>query len=140
MSLPKFEAPKPKLKRRRQVEINFIAPLIAAGAYGGQSSGNIGYPFRIVRGSIVFTEEHNYNVEVQFRVDGGNQITTTGHSSGLNIFGRENPQASFRGRGIIKRINTNVEFPDGRLFLKMSAWNNTPYVQSITGSLVVEEM
>lgn len=140
MSLPKFEAPKPNLKPRRQAEISFRASAIAAGAYGGQASGRVSYPFRVVRAEIHFTEEHNNLVGVQFLTSGENQIATTGYSGGTNMFGAENPSATFYGKGIIKRINSNIEYPEGNVFIKFSVYNGTNYVQTVTGSIIVEEM
>lgn len=139
MSLPEFKPPEFKLEAKRRATLSFRV-VVAAGGFGGQSSGRITYPFRIVEASMNFQPEFNYLIGIRWLVDTGLEVSTTDWSSGNNIFGREAPTATFYDRAINKKIQANVEYPDGDLFIKMSVYNGSVYAYTVTGSITIEEM
>lgn len=139
MHVPKFEIPVFELLPKRQVELPYHGT-VAAGATLIIASGRITYPFKIIRAKMTFSEEANNLIRHGWYVSTSDAVTTGGIPSGINIFGRESPTAFFAGKGTIKTINTNVEYPEGNLFILLYTVNGCAYAYYIDASITIQQI
>jgi len=137
--LEMFKAPKFELAPRRVVEIPFSGP-IAAGVFDTLDSGRIMYPFRITQVKMIFTDEANNWIRHEWRVSARARQSATEPLSGRNIFGPESPTASFVGKGIIRVVPCNIEFPEGGVIIHFYTQNLGPYIYERNASVTIEEM
>lgn len=139
MSTPLFTVPKFVMERKRTVDLNFSGA-VAAGAFLSIVGGSIGYPFRVVKASMVFTDDANNLIQHSWYVARDRGVSVTGPPSGSNIFGRENPTAFFVGKALVKTIVTNIEFEEVPVYVKLYTANTGTYVYTINCSLTIQEL
>jgi len=135
----KYVAPKFELLTKRTVEIPFTS-IINTLTHLTLVSGMIPYPFRILQCKMIFTDDANNLVQHAWLTSGNISVSTTGLPSGDNIFGVESPTAVFIGKGIIRRVNTNIEFISPRLYIKLYTYNGLGYAYRINCSIIIQEL
>jgi len=139
MKIPEFKAPRFALEARRVVEIPFYGT-VGAGAILSLVSNRISYPFRITRLKMIFDEIANNVVQHRWFTSGNPQVSTTDVPSGDAIASRETPLPIFVGRGLVRIVDINEEFPEGDLFIKLYTLNGLGVAYTINGSCTIEAM
>lgn len=139
MDLEPFKAPRFELEKKRVVEIPFYGS-IGAGAYLTLHSNLITYPFRVTRLKMIFDELANNQVIHRWFTSGNRGVSTTGPPSGSGIATRETPTPTYVGRGIIRVVNLNAEYPDGDLYIKLYTYNGLGVAYTINASCTIEAM
>ena len=139
MKIPEFKAPKFALEARRVVEIPFYGS-IGAGAFLTLVSNRISYPFRVTRLKMIFDELANNLVTHQWLTSGNRNVSTTGPPSGDLIGRRESTTPTFTGRGLIRVVDLNDEYPEGDLFIKLYTFNGLGVAYPINASCTIEAM
>lgn len=135
----RFEAPKFTLEERRIVEIPFFGT-VAAGLFLTLVSGMVTDPFRITRLKMIFDEKSNNLIQHSWWTARDGQGSTTGNPSGDRLGARESPTGVYVGRGIIRVVDVNLEFPEGRRYIKMHTFNGLGVAYIINGSCTIEEL
>ena len=139
MSIPQYKAPELELALKKILEIPF-ASAIAAGAHLSLVSGRIEFPFRVTGAKMVFTDDANNWIQHRWYVSANRSVSTTGTPSGDNIFSPKSPSAYFSGKGLIRRVYANREYPAIGLYIKLYTFNNSPYAYNISASITIQEM
>lgn len=139
MRIPVFEAPKFELEARRVVEIPFYAS-VGAGAHLSLVSNRIAYPFRITRLKMIFDELANNLVQHRWYTSGNRNVSTTGPPSGDDIAARETPLPIYVGRGLVRVVDVNDEYPEGDLHIKLYTFNGLGVAYPINASCTIEAM
>lgn len=139
MSEKVFKAPKFALEAKKFVEIPFYG-VIAAGAFLSLVSGEIGYPFRIVRLKMIFDEIANNLVTHAWYKSGSRSVSITGPPVGDLLTAPESSTGTFSGRGIIRVVDTNIEVREDSTFIKLYTFNGLGVAYTINGSCTIEAM
>jgi hypothetical protein len=134
-----YKAPKFELKAKRVAEIPFTGT-VGTLVYTTLVSGIITYPFRITRVKMVFPYTARNLVEHRVYTSRTESAPTTDWPTDMNIFGREAPVAGFRGEGIIKVVDCNVEVTEPGSRIKMATYNGTGATHYINGTVTIEAM
>lgn len=133
-----FQLPELEFQRKRLATIPFHAT-VAATAWGGQSSGSINEGYEILKVTNIFLDDHVFNVRYYWLVGGTSQISTTGISSGTNIFAPWTPNGYFVGHDMIIPAFVNYLTTGNRNYLKLSVYNGNAYAVDVEGlALIVE--
>lgn len=89
---------------------------------------------------MIFDEEAFNNIEYRWYTSGNVNISTTDWPSDDNIFGRESSSAGFRGKSVIRKLDVNVEYPEGDLFIKLGVYNAGNYAYEFNATLTIQEI
>lgn len=139
METLRFIIPRFKLLPKRMAELPFHGT-VAASATLLVSSSRIFYPFKVVQAKMTFTEEANNLVQHSWYVTSSGAVTGTGAPPGINIFGRESPQAFFAGKSTVKKIDMNLEYPEGGLFIVLYTVNGCTYAYYVDASITIQAL
>jgi hypothetical protein len=134
-----FKIPKFELVPKRQVELEFNGPVPTLG-YLVLSGGPITYPFRILSAKLYFDQEANNLVEYRLYVAESSGVSPGYWPSDFNLLGGINPSGGYRGRSIVKEINTVAEVKETNRYIKFAAYNGNPYAYWATASVVIQEI
>lgn len=119
-----------------EVVIPFIA-IVGANAQIG-IIGNVPHtPYTVLGGIIYFPNDAVDNVQVRFLYASENTFSTTGISSGENLFVRGANTPFFVGHASSVNIQSHIKLEDPDNYLKMHVVNNNAYAITVMGILNV---
>lgn len=128
---------------KRTIELSFVGTVTLAaptGPHWTMVSRAIPYPFRLKQVQMIFTDDALNLVRHYWLYSNAPRRSIASVPSGDNFFAREAPTPYFIGRGIIKRVRSNIEVPDTGRFILLHTHNLSPAAYAFNCSCIIEEL